>query len=90
MDAGDRVRSDKFFRQRLLRITDLRELQELLGSFRAETDELIDHVHSIMWHMRGSLSRQEAWSLSFNERKRILRQIDERVKMVEKNGLPLL
>ena len=90
MDHRGRVRSHKFFRQRLLRITDLRELQGLLNSFRKEQRDLVEHIHSIMWHMRGSLSRQEAWTLSHEERKSILSQIDDRVKNVEKNGLPLL
>jgi uncharacterized protein YbcI len=85
-----RVRSDKFFRIKLLSITDIRELQGLVSSLRKETDELIEHVHSIMWNMRGSLSREEAWSLSHKERKSLLKQIDERVKLVEKTGLALL
>ena len=73
-----------------MRITDLAELQGLINSYKAESDELIDQVHSIMWHMRGSLTREEAWVLSHNERRRILKQIEERVKMVEKTGLPIL
>lgn len=50
----------------------------------------MEQIHSIMWNMRGSLSRDEAWSLSPDERKSILRQIEERVKLVEKTNLPLL
>ncbi len=52
--------------------------------------ELVEHVHLIMWNMRGSLSRDEAWTLSNDERKSILAQIEERVKTVEKTGLPLI
>jgi len=43
-----------------------------------------------MWHMRGSLSREEAWGLSPEERKAILKQIDDRVKQVEKTGIALI
>ncbi len=50
----------------------------------------MDHVHSIMWHMRGSISREEAWCLSPDERKNIIHQIEERVKQVEKTGLPVI
>ena len=50
----------------------------------------MDHIHSIMWNMRGSISREEAWVMSNEERKGILKQIDERMKMVEKSGLALI
>lgn len=45
---------------------------------------------SLMWHMRGSLTREEAWTLSSDERKDIMAFIEERIKVVEKTGLPLL
>lgn len=44
----------------------------------------------IMWHMRGSLSRQEAWTLSIEERKDIMKLIEEHREMTEKSGLALL
>lgn len=40
--------------------------------------------------MRGGITYQEAWSLSAEERRDIMRLIDERIKVVEKTGLPLL
>lgn len=40
--------------------------------------------------MRGSISREEAWTLSPAERKDIMKLIDERIKLVEKTGLALL
>lgn len=43
-----------------------------------------------MWHMRGSLSREEAWTLSQIERKDIIASIDERKNMTEKTGLALM
>ena len=73
-----------------MRITDHQELQVLLSSMRREQHELMDHIHSIMWNMRGSISREEAWVMSNEERKGILKQIDERMKMVEKSGLALI
>ncbi len=73
-----------------MRITTLTELQGLINSYKNDSDELIDQIHSIMWYMRGSVTREEAWVLSHNERRRILRQIEERVKMVEKSGMPII
>jgi hypothetical protein len=51
--------------------------------------DLIGHITSIIFHMRG-MTREEAWTLSNDERQIILKQIEERVKMVEKTGLPIL
>jgi len=47
-------------------------------------------VIRIMWHMRGSLSRQEAWSLSPDERQDIVTLIEEHRDLTEKTGLALL
>ena len=66
------------------------ELRSLLAGMKADQASLIDHIHSIMWGMRGSLSREEAWCLSVDERKSIMKQIEERTKMVEKTGLAIL
>lgn len=57
---------------------------------KKEGHELMTLVHNIMWHMRGSIGREEAWTLSPQERKDILNLINERVKAVEKTGLPII
>lgn len=54
-----------------------------------ERKELMDLIHEIIWHMRG-MTREEAWTLSPEERKSILEDIKKRVETVEKSGLPLL
>lgn len=45
---------------------------------------------NIMWHMRGSVSREDAWAMSSMERDDILKLIAERQKIVKETGLPLL
>jgi hypothetical protein len=65
------------------------EVQELLREFRQDAGQLRQHISTIMWHMR-SMGREEAWTLSPFERRDIMRQIEERVKLVEKTSLPLL
>lgn len=62
----------------------------MIMALNKEAKDLRKLVHNIMWHMRGSLGREEAWTLSQVERADILELIDERVKTVEKTGLPLL
>jgi hypothetical protein len=43
-----------------------------------------------MWHSRGSLSRDDAWALSVDERKEHVEAIEKRIKTVEETGLALL
>lgn len=48
------------------------------------------HIQDIMWHMRGGVTREEAWTLSSMEREALLEDIKARVKTVEETGLALL
>lgn len=43
-----------------------------------------------MWHLRGSLSRSEAWALSPIERKEMAEYIEERIEIVKETKLPLI
>jgi hypothetical protein len=52
--------------------------------------ELSETINEIMWHSRGSLSREEAWTLCLDERKEHVKAIEKRIKTVEETGLPLL
>ena len=56
---------------------------------RFEQGQLRHHIAQIAWHMR-SYSREEVWTLSPFERRDIMKLIEDRVKIVEKTGLPLL
>jgi hypothetical protein len=87
---GSGVQPGQFFRRRLLSITTYDELQELQGEYRKEQRELRRQIVSIMWHMRGGVTREEAWTLCYQERRDMMKFIDERIKLVEKTGLPLL
>jgi hypothetical protein len=52
--------------------------------------ELTKHITQLVWYMRGGVTYTEAWNLSASERKEMMKLIDERIKLVEKTGLPLL
>jgi hypothetical protein len=47
-------------------------------------------ITTIMWHMRGALSREEAWTLSPDERQDIMKSIEERKEITEKTGIALM
>ena len=71
-------------------LTDGLSISEMLHDMQKEVGEMRMVTARLMWHMRGSLSRQEAWTLSIEERKDIIELIDEHKQMTEKTGLPLL
>lgn len=66
------------------------EIEQLLNGLSEEQTELRRFIARIMWHMRGSLSREEAWTLSHNERRDVLELIEEHKDLTEKTGLPLM
>jgi hypothetical protein len=71
-------------------MTDGLSIAEMLQDMQKEVGEMRAVTHKLMWHMRGSISRQEAWTLSIMERKDIVALIEEHKEMTEKTGLALL
>jgi hypothetical protein len=61
-----------------------------LAEHKEAQHALRSQITSIMWHMRGSVTREDAWTLSPIERKDMLHLIEEHIKLVEKTKLPLL
>ncbi len=89
MGNRNRIRSSKFFRSKLL-VTPPENIPLFLDGMKREQKELRHMIHEIMWNMRGGLTREEAWTLSPQERADILEDIKKRVETVEKTGLPLI
>jgi uncharacterized protein (UPF0210 family) len=71
-------------------MTDAEEIAEMLHAMQNEQAEMRAVTAQIMWHMRGSLSRQEAWTLSVEERRDMVKLIEQHKEMTEKTGMPLL
>ena len=90
MVVEDRVQPFNFFRTKLLRLTNAEQLRAFLSSFEKDKKRLSREIVEIMWYMRGSLSREEAWTLSSAEREDYMEYIAERMKVVEKTRLPLI
>lgn len=61
-----------------------------LNEMADEQEQLRTLVTTLMWHMRGSVSREEAWTLSPTERQDIIKSIGERKETTEKTGLALM
>lgn len=71
-------------------LTDQAAIAEMLHEMQMEQKEMRIVTARLMWHMRGSLSRQEAWTLSIEERKDIVALIEEHKDLTEKTGLALM
>ena len=65
-------------------------MNAMVRELEREQAELRTHIINILWHMRGGLTRNDAWSLAPQERADIMKYIEERLKIVEKTKLPLL
>lgn len=61
-----------------------------LNEMSDEQKQTTELITTIMWHMRGSLSREEAWTLSPDERQIIIQSIEDRKETTEKTGLALM
>lgn len=69
---------------------DAEELNQYLQGMQVDQKEIRMATARIMWHMRGSLSRQEAWTISPEERNDFAKLIDEHRELTEKTGLALM
>lgn len=53
-----------------------------------EVLEIKNNLIKMCWHMRGSLSFDEAWTLGFEEREIIQNIIKENLETTKRSGLP--
>ena len=54
---------------------------------KREREELIEIIHEIMWYSRGSITRDDAWTLSPDERRIEQKLIKDRLKASETSGM---
>ena len=90
MEIRNRIQSFKFFRSKLLSMTDPEDISIYFREMQTEQNDLRYAINTMMWSMRGSLSRQEAWTLSPDERNDIMKIMKEHKELTEKTGLALL
>ena len=78
----------KFFRLRLLSLKTNEQLIEYFDQLEKETKALRKEVIKICWHMRGSISFDEAMQLSLPDREEIAKLINDNLETTKKTGLP--
>lgn len=66
------------------------EIQIILNRMKKDTRAMEKEIYNICWYMRGGVTREEAWHLSYSERQTISSIIKRNVEATEKSGLALL
>ncbi len=67
--------------------------EEIAGEIKGmerEHKEFVDQITRMAWFMRGSMTREEMWRLSYFERKVIAKIISENIERLNKTGQPIL
>jgi hypothetical protein len=75
---------------RLLSTTDPKKIEKIIKGLQKEAEAITTEIYKICWYLR-SISREEAFALSYNERKIIMQDvISENIKRVNETKLPIL
>jgi len=71
-----------------LLVLDSDKIAELIENLDKEILQIKNEAMKLAWHMRGSLSYNEALALSFHERDLIAKMVKENFETTKKTGLP--
>lgn len=69
-------------------VLDSDKIAELIENLDKEILQIKNEAMKLAWHMRGSLSYNEALALSFHERDLIAKMVKENFETTKKTGLP--
>lgn len=66
----------------------LDQIKELIEQFEQDSKAIRNSILELCWHMRGSISYDDAMMLSFTDREIINKLIKEHIETTQKSGLP--
>ena len=66
------------------------EISEILEEMHLASKALTNIVTDICWHMRGSVTWEQAWQLTEEQRRVMLNLIKRNIETTQKTGMPLL
>lgn len=66
------------------------EIGNLIESYESERKSLKQNIFELMWWMRGSVSLEEAWSMSADDRKAINQIIKDNLETMKKSGIKMI
>lgn len=67
---------------------DIEQIKELIEQFETDSKAIRNSILELCWHMRGSISYDDAMLLSQTEREIINKIIKEHIETTQKSGLP--
>jgi uncharacterized protein (UPF0335 family) len=66
------------------------DIVEYLERLESESKAIKNELLRICWYMRGSISYEESWFLTFDEKDIINKLIKENMETIEKTGIPFV
>ena len=66
------------------------EISEILEEMALASKALTSIITDICWHMRGSVSWEQAWNLTERQRRVMLNLIKKNIETTQKMRMPLL
>ena len=64
------------------------EIAEYIDSLDKESKALIKQLYTLAWHMRGGMTLDEAFQISFSDREIIMELIKEHMEVTKESQLP--
>lgn len=67
---------------------DLDEINKEVKDYEKESKEIKSELFKICWYMRGSVTLEEAFNLSYEDRTLINNIVKDNLEVTKKSGLP--
>ena len=64
------------------------EIVALVDSYEKESKALIKQIYTLAWHMRGGMTLDEAFQISFSDREIVMELIKEHMEVTKESHLP--
>ena len=64
------------------------EIAEYVESLDKESKALIKQIYTLAWHMRGGMTLDEAFQISFSDREIVMELIKEHMEVTKESHLP--
>lgn len=64
------------------------EIAEYVESLEKESKALIKQLYTLAWHMRGGMTLDEAFQISFSDREIVMELIKEHMEVTKESHLP--